>query len=55
MTGPMSMATPKSLPIWIFETWNLATVSWNLTHSYQAYYAMVEISTVSHVTLLSGT
>jgi hypothetical protein len=53
--GPMSMAAPKSLPGWIFDTGNLATVSRNLTHSYQSYSTMVEISTVSPLTLLSGT
>jgi hypothetical protein len=55
IAGKISMASPKSLPSWIFDTGNLASVSRNLTHSYQAYYAMVEMSTISPLTLLSGT
>jgi hypothetical protein len=39
----------------ILDTGNLAAVSRNLTHSYQTYSAMVEMSTVSPLTMLSGT
>jgi hypothetical protein len=55
IAGPISMAAPKSLPNWIFDTGNFAAVSLNLTHSYQAYSAIVEISTVSPLILFSGT
>jgi hypothetical protein len=51
----MSMAAPKYLPSWIFYTGNSAAVSQNLTHSYQAYSTMVEISTVWPLTLISCT
>jgi hypothetical protein len=55
MTGPMSIAAPKSLPNYILETVKLAAVSRYLTHSYHPYSAMVEMSAVSPFTLLSGT
>jgi hypothetical protein len=55
MAGSISIAEPKYIPNWTLETGKLVEVSQNLTQSYQAYSAIVEMYAGSPFALFPGT